>query len=128
MSGTEFVSLITFTTRPGMEEAFLAAFGACGMLTRPQAIDGFISAELLRQYTDDGSFAVIARWSSPDAYSAWQSISTTEAPRESLKKLGQALEGMTPGAIRSEENTSELQSLMRISYDVFCLKKNKDIN
>src|SRR3546814_7118389 len=25
--------------------------------------------------------------------------------------------------IRSEEHTSELQSLMRISYDVFCLKK-----
>src|SRR3546814_8224788 len=25
---------------------------------------------------------------------------------------------------RSEEQTSELQSLMRISYDVFCLKKN----
>src|SRR3546814_1130772 len=29
---------------------------------------------------------------------------------------------------RSEEHTSELQSLMRISYAVFCLKKNKDIN
>src|SRR3546814_8072294 len=27
---------------------------------------------------------------------------------------------------RSEEHTSELQSLMRISYDVFCLKKKKD--
>src|SRR3546814_3096797 len=29
------------------------------------------------------------------------------------------------GADRSEEHTSELQSLMRISYAVFCLKKNK---
>src|SRR3546814_3324938 len=28
-----------------------------------------------------------------------------------------------PRAIRSEEHTSELQSLMRISYAVFCLKK-----
>src|SRR3546814_4493347 len=28
-----------------------------------------------------------------------------------------------PGAGRSEEHTSELQSLMRISYAVFCLKK-----
>src|SRR3546814_2796560 len=28
-------------------------------------------------------------------------------------------------ALRSEEHTSELQSLMRISYAVFCLKKNK---
>src|SRR3546814_10254170 len=31
-----------------------------------------------------------------------------------------------PGAAgRSEEHTSELQSLMRISYAVFCLKKKK---
>src|SRR3546814_2014990 len=29
--------------------------------------------------------------------------------------------------IRSEEHTSELQSLMRISYAVFCLKKKKQI-
>src|SRR3546814_9450619 len=29
-------------------------------------------------------------------------------------------------SIRSEEHTSELQSLMRISYDVFCLKKKKN--
>src|SRR3546814_10799785 len=28
-------------------------------------------------------------------------------------------------ALRSEEHTSELQSLMRISYAVFCLKKTK---
>src|SRR3546814_1227768 len=31
----------------------------------------------------------------------------------------------TLAQLRSEENTSELQSLMRISYAVFCLKKNK---
>src|SRR3546814_5750201 len=30
--------------------------------------------------------------------------------------------------IRSEEHTSELQSLMRISYAVFCLKKKKTRN
>src|SRR3546814_2363760 len=32
--------------------------------------------------------------------------------------------GVYPG-VRSEEHTSELQSLMRISYAVFCLKKKK---
>src|SRR3546814_4798753 len=31
-----------------------------------------------------------------------------------------------PCAVRSEEHTSELQSLMRISYAVFCLKKKKN--
>src|SRR3546814_8238646 len=30
--------------------------------------------------------------------------------------------------LRSEEHTSELQSLMRISYAVFCLKKKKNHN
>src|SRR3546814_5010366 len=33
--------------------------------------------------------------------------------------------GDLKGVIRSEEHTSELQSLMRISYAVFCLKKKK---
>src|SRR3546814_1963761 len=32
------------------------------------------------------------------------------------------------GALRSEEHTSELQSLMRISYAVFCLKNKKTKN
>src|SRR3546814_4698478 len=31
----------------------------------------------------------------------------------------------TAGGVRSEEHTSELQSLMRIPYAVFCLKKKK---
>src|SRR3546814_1651062 len=31
-------------------------------------------------------------------------------------------------SLRSEEHTSELQSLMRISYAVFCLKKKKKYN
>src|SRR3546814_4421070 len=41
------------------------------------------------------------------------------------------LEGDDPRGIRpkrSEEHTSELQSLMRISYAVFCLKKKKKNN
>src|SRR3546814_2558558 len=37
-------------------------------------------------------------------------------------------EGEQHGGNRSEEHTSELQSLMRISYAVFCLKKKKKTN
>src|SRR3546814_5503359 len=33
--------------------------------------------------------------------------------------------GLTDDSYRSDEHTSELQSLMRISYAVFCLKKKK---
>src|SRR3546814_5509736 len=38
-----------------------------------------------------------------------------------------AREVLTQAVLRSEEHTSELQSLMRISYAVFCLKKQKNI-
>src|SRR3546814_1848836 len=36
--------------------------------------------------------------------------------------------GIEPATWRSEEHTSELQSLMRNSYAVFCLKKKKKSN
>src|SRR3546814_9050575 len=39
-----------------------------------------------------------------------------------IRDRGLDLDGHHP-AVRSEEHTSELQSLMRISYAVFCLKK-----
>src|SRR3546814_4336071 len=46
-------------------------------------------------------------------------------PRTNIRKPSTALAlSNHPGhCIRSEEHTSELQSLMRISYAVFCLKK-----
>src|SRR3546814_9925441 len=37
------------------------------------------------------------------------------------------LAGIAVGEFRSEEHTSEIQSLMRISYAVFCLKKKKTL-
>src|SRR3546814_5548962 len=39
--------------------------------------------------------------------------------------VGPMLNGWFKGERRSEEHTSELQSLMRISYAVFCLKKKR---
>src|SRR3546814_6201643 len=49
----------------------------------------------------------------------WISSDPSEALKARLTALG---EGFSCNA-RSEEHTSELQSLMRISYAVFCLKK-----
>src|SRR3546814_7769932 len=37
-------------------------------------------------------------------------------------------QAIEPKVARSEEHTSELQSLMRISYAVFCLKKKNNTN
>src|SRR3546814_1028793 len=42
-------------------------------------------------------------------------------------KLVGRLAAILAVGFRSEEHTSELQSLMRISYDVFCLKKKKTL-
>src|SRR3546814_10246573 len=43
--------------------------------------------------------------------------------RGRIRRVG----GSGQGLSRSEEHTSELQSLMRISYAVFCLKKKKKV-
>src|SRR3546814_9162214 len=42
--------------------------------------------------------------------------------------MGTEPAGFHPRRMRSEEHTSELQSLMRTSYAVFCLKKKKHTN
>src|SRR3546814_2465366 len=52
-----------------------------------------------------------------------QGLWRAEAP---ARPDGDACDGGGPASHRSEEHTSELQSLMRISYAVFCLKKKKN--
>src|SRR3546814_2105206 len=61
---------------------------------------------------DAGSGAVLAHLGSPDFFDGHRAgqVDMTRAVR-------------SPG--RSEEHTSELQSLMRLSYAGFCVKKNK---
>src|SRR3546814_999614 len=50
---------------------------------------------------------------------------TLHSMRPSTKTLSLRNAAITAVRSRSEEHTSELQSLMRISYAVFCLKTNK---
>src|SRR3546814_9980094 len=63
-------------------------------------------------------------WRPPDAGSSFDAANDN----------AESITGSIPGSLRkrsamkpprSEEHTSELQSLMRISYAVFCLKKKK---
>src|SRR3546814_7056965 len=51
-------------------------------------------------------------------------IAALPTPPEPVPESADAVVTAAP-MIRSEEHTSELQSLMRISYAVFCLKKKK---
>src|SRR3546814_4440399 len=62
-------------------------------------------------------------------YRAIEGAAGADEPRETgraHRRTDQApVRGRTARGRRSEEHTSELQSLMRISYAVFCLKKKK---
>src|SRR3546814_2394160 len=49
----------------------------------------------------------------------------TVRPAGGKRRDGGEKDQRTPHRARSEEHTSELQSLMRTSYAVFCLKKKK---
>src|SRR3546814_2645879 len=60
----------------------------------------------------------------PD-FAAWldQNVKPHKQPGYAIVNISLKPIGGIPGDARSEEHTSELQSLMRISYAVFCLKK-----
>src|SRR3546814_2986855 len=74
-------------------------------------------------------------WLVVRSISLTRAASSTDSPSASVRRRAVAasengLSSSMPGSLasassRSEEHTSELQSLMRISYAVFCLKKNK---
>src|SRR3546814_6442427 len=73
-------------------------------LTRAVGIFGQVMAEYVLTYMLGHERGVLARL-------------VSQVERKWDNRQGQSLAG------RSEEHTSELQSLMRISYAVFCLKK-----
>src|SRR3546814_8879300 len=63
----------------------------------------------------------------PDSKCASCSSLSSRAQRGILPDCCRRRSFAVLGMTRSEEHTSELQSLMRISYAVFCLKKKKDM-
>src|SRR3546814_9742601 len=89
-------------------------------------------AEYRRRMLRDGP-AAANRWLDEQAGAAPADArprATTRTGKTSCKKVrwvNRATQGFGGGPMRSEEHTSELQSLMRNSYAVFCLKKKKSI-
>src|SRR3546814_2166641 len=65
-----------------------------------RSVPGVESVRMGRGVENPGKFMLLVEWRSLDAHAAFSRLPE-----------------------RSEEHTSELQSLMRISYAVFCLKK-----
>src|SRR3546814_7702570 len=84
----------------------------------PQAIHGLLSASPGR----DAASAIRYR-----GFFRQPKIKSRRAHRPDLRRSGlrppTCFGSFAAEATRSEEHTSELQSLMRISYAVFCLKK-----
>src|SRR3546814_5470211 len=94
---------------------------------QPQAIakliDGFesgLAKQTLLGVTGSGKTYTIA-----NVIQAVQKPTLVMAPNKTLaaQLYGEFKAFFPHNAVRSEEHTSELQSLMRISYAVFCLKK-----
>src|SRR3546814_3477251 len=90
-----FQSLTSYTTNAGKARSYGAEFEATVLPWKGMEVTGSLS--LLRAKYVKGTF------------NETQII---------------CVDGAERGLPRSEEHTSELQSLMRISYAVFCLKKN----
>src|SRR3546814_301640 len=105
-------------------------------LARSAGLDGIVCSghevSAARQLWPDGYF-VVPGVRPPDGKKGDQKRSVT--PRQALdhgasiivvgRPITQAENPDLAARERSEEHTSELQSLMRISYAVFCLKKKK---
>src|SRR3546814_3221874 len=75
-----------------------------------------------RRFVDVGRFAI-------KDVAALDHRHTADANRGDFEAVAELaiFHGVSPkGTFRSEEHTSELQSLMRISYAVFCLKKKSN--
>src|SRR3546814_10366865 len=72
-------------------------------------------------YEEDFLYSHIQRLHKPVKFS-YTKILNYDAGRELMENVHNTL-GNYLNAVRSEEHTSELQSLMRTSYAVFCLTK-----
>src|SRR3546814_5634052 len=95
----------------------------CALVTGVQTCALPISSKRAR-YSDQADEAADAVWVNDTASSR---ISSRAFSEDCAFLTTIASTDLTASAIdrRSEEHTSELQSLMRFSYSVFCLKKNK---
>src|SRR3546814_10685688 len=98
--GLPFISVLTDPTMGGVSASF--AFMGDVVIAEPKALIGFAGPRVIEQ---------TVREKLPEGFQR----------SEFLLQKG-AIDMVVD---RSEEHTSELQSLMRISYAVFCLKKKK---
>src|SRR3546814_1517820 len=89
----------------------------------PRWAAAFTSSNVSTKHVGEAVFALMVT-----THQCEQSRSS-DPPRGTGARFDSAFDWIgSTRASRSEEHTSELQSLMRISYAVFCLKKKKNQN
>src|SRR3546814_10881413 len=69
----------------------------------------------------------VLEWAATYPERVRSAVAIATAPKHSAQNIAFHEVGRQAIMARSEEHTSELPSLMRISYAVFCLTKHKDI-
>src|SRR3546814_4139295 len=109
LAGLGFLVIGYMLALPGLSETSLTRFYSL------PPIDGASASSLNVYILSAWSTFAVACLVVAAVAALWRS------PGESSLVLMTLLLGLA--SLRSEEHTSELQSLMRISYDVFCLKK-----
>src|SRR3546814_2508473 len=109
--------LVAATTIIAPTSAASLATASAPVSTTPTAAPAFLLGRFAFDASDGFSFNLVffshVQNSNPPSRAASASAFTRPWKRK------------PPRSNRSEEHTSELQSLMRISYAVFCLKKKK---
>src|SRR3546814_8640645 len=98
---------------------------------RDLEFDGYFRVALMKGLNEGGQPGLRHDLRDADPHHAGNHFGTGDTLLYFAGELEQALcvaEELFASGRRSEEHTSELQSLMRISYAVFCLKKKNKLN
>src|SRR3546814_7573386 len=84
--------------------------------------------DLYRALTNAGATILLvpSAFTVPTGQAHWHVLLRARAIEAGCFVIAAAQTGRHEDGRRSEEHTSELQSLMRISYAVFCLKKQRN--
>src|SRR3546814_5579959 len=106
------------------DSAFLAGYGAAQAVPGPLfTLSAYLGAIATPQRSITGATLALIAIFAPGLLLIAGALPFRRAVADS-RYARAAIAGVNA---RSEEHTSELQSLMRISYAVFCLKKKKNI-